>query len=57
MQARLNNLGYMYETGRGVPVDLNYAMTLYKKASDLGERTAVSNLSRVQERLRTPARR
>ena len=48
----------MYENGRGVGVDLNTAMTLYKRAADLGDRSAVSNLSRVQERLRTqPGRR
>ena len=41
-----------YEYGRGVPADLNIAMQLYKRASDLGERNAVSSLSRVQERLR-----
>jgi hypothetical protein len=33
------------------------ALTLYKRAADLGERTAVSNLSRVQERMRNQGRR
>ena len=47
----------MYENGRGVAADLNTAVTLYKRAADLGERNAVSNLSRVQERLRTQPRR
>jgi len=54
----INNLGYMYENGRGLPADLNMALSLYKRASDLGERIAVSNLSRVQERMRNqPPRR
>ena len=50
--------GTVINPANNLPVDLNLAVSLYKRAADLGERIAVSNLSRVQERMRNqPPRR
>jgi TPR repeat protein len=43
----MNNLGVMYETGRGVPKDLNEALAWYGKASALGDEKARQNLKRL----------
>jgi TPR repeat protein len=49
----LLNVGFMYENGRGgVVVDLNQAASYYKRAADIGERSAPAALARVQERQR-----
>lgn len=44
----LGNLGYCYETGRGVSRDLNKARDYYRKAAKLGSRFAKDALQRLQ---------
>ena len=42
----LVNLGYLYETGRGVPKDIAKAMSYYRQAAELGNPVALYNLGR-----------
>ena len=42
----INNLGYMYEEGRGIKKDLKKAFKLYKRASLMGNHWSHSNLAK-----------
>jgi TPR repeat protein len=42
-----NNLGAMYETGRGVPVDTGRAIALYRRACARGAPAGCSNADRI----------
>ena len=42
----LVNLGYLHETGRGVPKDIAKAMSYYRQAAELGNPVALYNLGR-----------
>lgn len=42
----LVNLGYLHETGRGVPKDISKAMSYYRQAAELGNPVALYNLGR-----------
>jgi len=54
----INNVGYFYEFGRAVALDLNQAAQWYERAVRLGDKSATGNLGRVQEKLRNvPVRR
>ena len=44
-----NNLGWLYEKGKGVPKDLNKARELYQKAADQGYAAAQNNLARLYQ--------
>jgi TPR repeat protein len=41
-----NNLGRLYETGQGVPKDLEKATELYQRAANHGYEPAIANLQR-----------
>jgi TPR repeat protein len=43
----MNNLGLLYETGRGVPTDLVKAKDLYQKSAEAGNPDAMVNLGRL----------
>jgi hypothetical protein len=43
----MNNLGRMYERGRGVPADLEQAVAWYRKAAAAGDEKARENLKRL----------
>jgi TPR repeat protein len=43
----MNNLGIMYETGRGTAKDMTEALVWYRKAAALGEEDAKANLKRL----------
>ena len=44
-----NNIGRMFEEGRGVPQNLSEAVTWFRKGADLGNATAQFNLGRMYE--------
>ena len=46
-----NNLGWLYENGKGVKRDLNLALSLYKKASELGSQEATERYRRLSSEL------
>jgi hypothetical protein len=46
----MNNLGVLYEIGRGVGADAAAAKLWYEKASDLGNEVAMGNLASLYER-------
>ncbi len=45
----LNNLGWLYQNGFGVPQDVDTAIRLYTEAADKGESTAMINLGNIYE--------
>ena len=45
------NLGYCYEFGYGVPLDLNKALELYQKSADLGNETGKGNLNNLKDKM------
>ena len=45
------NLGYCYEFGYGVPLDLNKALELYQKSADLGNETGKGNLKNLKDKM------
>jgi uncharacterized protein len=45
--AGMNNLGTLYQMGRGVPKDLSEARRWYEKAADAGNQNAKDNLKKL----------